>query len=201
MSIHLMRSGIGKANGVGGGGGWGSDQYLVNTTPASSDSGDNTALTFGTYLRVDVNGRITGARVYRGAANTQTGITIGLFKMTDYETYTEVATKTGLTIAASGWSNLLFDTPVTVSAGEFYVVTYTKPSGGNTPYYYYTANAFASGVDNTSGDLYGPADQEQPVGFTNPLWNGRYGVGAYAFPTNGGSKTWYGVDPIFQKAL
>lgn len=203
MSIHLLMRGQLKPAG-GGGDGFGTSENVFSVNPATGETGDTDPYTFGTVFRIDANGVVTGVRIYRGAANTQGTITIGLYEMTDYEAGTLLASKSGMTIAASGWSNLLFDTPVTVTAGKFYCAVYHKPSGGNSPYYYYTSNTLGSAdVVAASGNLRAIQYEGYDNGWVNPIRNGRFTSNAtIQFPmTSSGSGPWYGVDIVYRKAL
>ena len=88
----------------------------------------------------DVNGLIQGIRFYKGAANT--GTHIGSL-WTASGTKLASATFTGET--ASGWQQVNFATPVSITANTVYVASYFAPAG----HYAGDGNYFAaSGVDN-----------------------------------------------------
>lgn len=176
-------------------------EYIFSENPSASESGDNSGVTLGVIFRVDVNGTISGARVYRGAANTMAGCSIGLWEMTTNTAGTLLASRTGLTVAAGpGWTDLTFTTPISVTAGKHYLIAYWKPENGNTPYYYFTSNRFSSGVDNASGNLYGVGNADNILG--GQIYNGRYEYSnvAMQFPTQNFGAAWYGVDVIFNAA-
>lgn len=176
------------------------EELLMDETPASSETSDNTNVTLGMIFRVDVNGQVKAANVYRGAANTQPNISIGLWEITDYNTGSLLASRTGLTIAAGpGWTRLDFTSPINVTAGKHYLIAYFKAQNGNSPYYYYTSGKFSSaGKDSASGNLYAISNTED-AGYSSQPRNGRYEYGSsLQFPTAAFGAAWYGVDVVFQ---
>ena len=83
---------------------------------------------------------------------------------------------------ATGWQTATLPTPITVTEGTTYVVSYLAPQGR----YSYTPGFFTSSVD--AGDLTAPS--------TN---NGRYLYGASGgFPTFSWNATNYFVDVVFK---
>ena len=93
-------------------------------TPGTVDSGDGSAVNLGMAFTTDTNGYITGARFYK--ASTNTGTHVGsLWSATG--TLLAQATFAGET--ASGWQQVSFSTPVAVTAGTTYVVSYYAPKG------------------------------------------------------------------------
>ena len=82
---------------------------------------------------------------------------------------------------ASGWQTAVLSTPVRLTVGSTYVVSYNAPAGK----YSYTSNFFAK--DWTSGVLVAPAAK-------NGLF--RYGTGT-AVPNRTSSGTNYFVDVVF----
>ena len=86
--------------------------------------------------------------------------------------------------SASGWQTALFATPVTITAGQTYVVSYLAPNG----HYSATGGAFGSAVDNSP--LHAPASATSD--------NGLYIYsGTSVFPTNTWNATNYWVDVLF----
>jgi hypothetical protein len=129
------------------------------------------------------NGTITGIRFYKGPQNTGTH-TGTLWSSTG----AQLGTVTFQNETASGWQTATLATPISVTAGTNYVVSYH--SNG---YYSATANGFASPV--TSGPLTAPSSGSSGG-------NGLYAYGgASAFPTNSYNATNYHVDVIFNASL
>jgi hypothetical protein len=90
---------------------------------------------------------------------------------------------------ASGWQQVSFSSPVAVTAGTTYVVSYYAPNG----HYSATANGLSSQVN--SAPLYGLSSASAPNG------NGLYLYGSSAaFPTSSYQATNYFVDPVFTTA-
>jgi len=133
-------------------------------------------------VRADVAGRITGVRFYKGSGNT--GTHVGHLWTRDGQL---LATATFGPETTTGWQQVSFPTPVTVTAGTTYVVSYYAPNGR----YAADAGAFAGrGVDN--GPLHALAD-----GLDGPNGVYRYGGG---FPTDTWQSTNYWVDVVFSPA-
>jgi hypothetical protein len=88
--------------------------------------------------------------------------------------------------SASGWQEADFSSPIPVTAGNGYVVSYFAPNGG----YAYTSAAFANaGVD--SPPLHAPQSSVSNG-------NGVYSYsGSSAFPASSYNATNYWVDVVF----
>jgi hypothetical protein len=132
-------------------------------------------------LRSDVDGSVTGVRFYKGSGNT--GTHVGhLWNRAG--TLLATATFTGET--ATGWQQILFATPVPISAGTTYVASYYAPVGR-----YAGDNGFfaAAGIDNAP--LHALRDG---VDGTNGVY--RYGTGG-GFPANSWQASNYWVDVVF----
>jgi hypothetical protein len=125
---------------------------------------------------------VTGVRFYKQTGNT--GTHVGRLWTA---TGTLLGTVTFSSETASGWQQATFTTPIPISAGTTYVVTYYAPAG------HYSADAgyFA----NTAVDrppLHALAD-----GVDGPNGIYRYGTGG-VFPTGTYQSTNYWVDAVFQ---
>ena len=150
-------------------------------TPGTVDSGDGSAVNLGMAFTTDTTGYITGARFYKAAANTGTHVG-SLWSSTG----TLLAQATFTNETASGWQQVSFSTPVAVTAGTTYVVSYYAPNG----HYSVGANGLSSQVN--APPLYGLATASAPNG------NGVFLYGsAPAFPTGTYNASNYFVDPIF----
>jgi hypothetical protein len=148
-------------------------------TPAVPDVNDNASVELGTVVTPAVDGAITRIRFYKGAGNTGThvgsvwsaaGVRLGQVTFTN-ET-------------ATGWQVATLPTPVPVTAGQSYVVSYLAPRG----HYSSTPSFFTAAW--TAGPLTSPAGP-----------NGRYRYGAAGgFPTGSYRSTNYFVDLVFRPA-
>ncbi len=134
----------------------------------------------GMRFRSSVNGQITGLRFYKGAGNTgthtghlwtNTGALLGQVTFTQ-ET-------------ASGWQQVMFASPISITAGATYVASYYSSAG----IYAYTNFFFTQPL--VSGALTALADGQDGA-------NGVYKYSsASVFPTKTYNSTNYFVDVIF----
>ena len=130
-------------------------------------------------FRADQDGLVHGVRFYKGAANT--GVHVGRLYDADG---TRLANATFGAETASGWQEVLFDTPVPVTAGTTYVASYYAPNGN------YAVTAGGLGAAVATGPLTALAD-----GTDGPNGLYRYGTGG-GFPTAGNGAN-YWVDVLF----
>jgi hypothetical protein len=149
----------------------------VPGTPFVSDR----AVEVGVKFTSDVPGTITGIRFYKGVGNTGTHVghlwTFG-------GTLLASATFTGET--ASGWQQVKFTTPVTITAGTVYVASYHSNKG-----YAEDDNYFTTAHNNVP--LHALADATN-----DPNGVYRYVAGNNGgFPTTGNLKSNYWVDVVF----
>ncbi len=149
-------------------------------TPPTVDSGDANAYELGMRWRATINGQVTGVRFYKSSANTGTH-TGSLWSNTG----ALLATGTFAGESSTGWQTLSFTSPVSVTAGTTYVVSYHTTSG------HY--------ADNVSGfsqqGVYSAPLLALPDGTDGA--NGIYALGASAFPNQTNGSTNYYVDVIF----
>ena len=145
--------------------------------PAVSATPDGSSVEVGAAFRPNVSGAITKLRFFKGPGNL--GTHVGSLWTTS-GTLLGRATFTNET--ASGWQSVTLSTPVQVSAGTTYVVSYLAPQG----HYSYTSGFFNSPW--TAGDLSSPTAN-----------NGRYAYGAGAFPTFSYGAANYFVDVVFER--
>jgi hypothetical protein len=149
-------------------------------TPSTVDAGDGNAVNLGMAFTSDTNGFITGARFYKASANTGTHVA-NLWSASG--TLLAQATFTGET--ASGWQSVSFSSPVAVTAGTTYVVSYYAPNG-----HYSVGSGLANQVN--APPLYALASAAAPNG------NGVFTYGsAPAFPNGTYNAGNYYVDPVF----
>jgi RHS repeat-associated protein len=135
--------------------------WQPDVTPGVADFWDDHSVELGVVFRADSDGYIAGIRFYKAPANS--GIHQGnLWSSTG----TLLGSATFSDESASGWQQVLFNTPVPVYANTLYIASYFAPAGhysGNTEFF------DASGVDTP------------PL---HALQNGVYGPnGVYAYST------------------
>jgi Domain of unknown function (DUF4082)/Bacterial Ig-like domain/Bacterial Ig domain len=155
--------------------------WANTVTPANPSVNDPSAIEVGVKFRTTIDGFITGVRFYKGATNT--GTHQGNL-WSDSGQLLASATFTGE--SASGWQQVIFATPVAVTANTVYVASYFAPNGN----YAGDNNFFASaGVSN------GPVQLLQN-GVSGG--NGVYQYGsASSFPSQSFNATNYWVDVVF----
>jgi hypothetical protein len=151
-----------------------SSLWSTSTTPATVDSGDAQSVELGTKFTSDVDGYITGLRFYKSAANTGTH-TGSLWTASGQL----LATVTFTNETASGWQQANFSSPVAITAGTTYVVSYHTNSG----HYSVSRNYFASQF--TSGSLHVPVN------------GGVYRYGSSGLPNQSYQASNYWVDVLF----
>ena len=135
----------------------------------------------GMRFRAAVDGRVTGVRFYKGPGND--GTHTGSLWSNDG---TLLARVTFTAETASGWQQAAFSSPVTVTAGQSYVVSYHAPLGR----YAAEPGAFSA------GDVENPPLRALAAGLDGP--NGVYAYSATpTFPTATYLDTGYGVDVVF----
>jgi N,N-dimethylformamidase beta subunit-like protein/uncharacterized protein DUF4082/Big-like domain-containing protein len=149
--------------------------------PTVSDTSDSSAVELGLKFQPTQNGTVTGVRFYKGTGNTGTH-TGSLWTAAG----ALLATATFTNETATGWQTVSFSSPVAVTAGTTYIVSYHAPNGN----YAGDASYFASaGVTN------GPL-----TALSNAAAGGNgvyiYGAGGVA-PTQTYNSTNYWVDVVF----
>ena len=93
--------------------------FSSNPTPSIVSVNDPNSVELGFKFQASSAGDITGLRFYKGASNTGTHVA-DLWSSTG----TLLATATFTNETASGWQQVNFATPVTISAGTTYVASY-----------------------------------------------------------------------------
>jgi Domain of unknown function (DUF4082)/Fibronectin type III domain/Bacterial Ig domain len=156
------------------------DTIFDFSTPTNVDSGDTSAIEVGVKFNATSNGNLTGIRFYKASANT--GSHVGSLWDASGNL---LASGTFTNETPSGWQTLVFSSPVAITSGTTYVAGYLAPNG----HYSYTANGFASGVNN------GPLQADANSTSANGVYT--YG-GTSAFPTSTYNATDYWVDVLFQ---
>ncbi len=145
---------------------------------------DSQPVELGVKFRSDVTGYITGIRFYKTADN------IGTHTGTLWSSAgANLATATFSGESSTGWQEVLFDTPVAVTANTTYVASYHTTAGN-----YALGTSFAgAGVDNTPlHALQGGVDGPNGVYI--------YGGGG-VFPTDSFASSNYLVDVVFETSV
>jgi len=146
-------------------------------TPTTAEANDASAVELGTAFTPSVNGKVTAIRFYKGPGNTGTH-TGSIWSSSG----TRLGTVTFTNETSSGWQTATLPTPVALTAGNTYVVSYHAPNGR----YSVTGGFFNSPW--SQGPLSTPT--------TN---NGRYAYGASGtFPSNSWNATNYFVGVVFR---
>ncbi|MDX1981258.1 MAG: DUF4082 domain-containing protein [Bryobacteraceae bacterium] len=152
-----------------------------NSTPSIVLTNDPLPLEVGVRFRSDQAGVIRGIRFYKSTANT--GSHIGTL-WTD--SGTQLARATFVSESASGWQEVLFSNPVSISANTHYVASYYAPNGN------YSASLQYFNVNRGDGPLRAPADL---AGAPNGLYRR---AGSPTFPTDTYQAANYWVDVLFE---
>jgi len=149
-------------------------------TPASPNDPDANSTEIGMKFTADVSGNVTAIRYYKGSQNT--GSHVGhLWSSTG----TLLATVTFTGETASGWQQANLSTPVAITAGTVYVVSYHTNVG------HYSEDDYFFNTAYDSVPLHAPASSS-----TNP--NGVYAYGpSGTFPTQLWNASNYYVDVVF----
>jgi hypothetical protein len=149
-----------------------------NGTPTGSiDANDTSAVNLGLKFQASTSGFITAVRFYKESDNTGTHLG-SLWSSTG----TLLASGTFSNETASGWQELDFSTPVSITAGTTYVASYHT----NTGHYAQTSSGLASAVTN------GP--------LTALASGGVYAYGSgNAFPSNTFQSSNYWVDVVYSQ--
>ena len=149
---------------------------LGNETPTVPAASESSPVELGMAFTPSSNGSVTAIRFFKGPGNTGSH-TGSLWSSSG----TRLATVTFANETASGWQTAQLTTPVQLTAGTDYVVSYLAPVGR----YSYTAGYFTS--PKTSGPL--------TAGTTE---NGRYRYGSGGgFPSFSWNASNYFVDVVF----
>jgi hypothetical protein len=149
------------------------------TTPTVLADPENSAIEVGVKFKSDVAGSITGIRFYKSTTNT--GTHVGTLWSSSG---TQLATATFTGETASGWQQVNFTTPVTITANTTYVASYHT----NVGHYSVDEGYFASARDN-------PPLHALSNGSSGG--NGIYKYGARSFPNASYNSSNYWVDVVF----
>ncbi len=155
--------------------------WSASDSPVTPSDSDSAGVELGVKFRSDMNGYIKGIRFYKGPSNT--GTHVGTLWSSSG---TPLAQATFQNETSGGWQQVLFTTPVAVTANTVYVASYYAPNGG----YATSSGQFqTAGVDN--GIMHALSTSEASG-------NGLYTYGASSsFPASTFQATNYWVDVVF----
>ncbi|WP_244484440.1 DUF4082 domain-containing protein [Mesorhizobium sp. Root552] len=152
--------------------------FASNSTPAIIADNDPNSVELGMKFTASTAGTITGIKFYKGSQNTGTH-TGSLWTSTG----SLMGTLTFTNETASGWQSATFNTPIQISAGQTYVVSYHTNG-------FYSANNNYFTAPVTNGPL------------TAPVNAGVYAYGSSSvFPTSTWNASNYWVDVMFNGQL
>jgi hypothetical protein len=164
-------------------------EKLFSTDPANTDTSTDKQV-LGMHWETSTAGNVWGGRIYR-AANTWP--TDEPMKVTLWDNDGTPLASTTLQQSSdqSGWIDVRFSSPVSVSANHDYVIGYYTSNGQNV----YTTNVFDMTSVSNGSHLTGRQD-------TISTYNGVYdqdgGTSSSSFPADRASNgTWYGIDVDF----
>jgi hypothetical protein len=153
------------------------------STPGIVTVNDPNPVELGFKFVASSDGQITGLRFYKSEDNTGEHVA-DIWSSTG----TLLASQTFTNETASGWQQVNFTTPVTVTAGTTYVASYH--TNGD-----YSADPDYFATSHTNGPLTAPSSSSSGG-------NGVYAYGSSSlFPTNNYNSTSYGVDVLFRAQL
>jgi hypothetical protein len=156
------------------------DTIFDFATPATLDSGDPSSVEVGVKFTSETYGAVTGIRFYK--ATTNTGTHVGSLWSASGKL---LASATFTSETNSGWQQVNFSSPVTITPNTTYVAAYLAPKG----HYSITSSAFASS-EVSNPPLHALATTASPDGVYTYT-----GVGAFPSSTFNASNYW--VDAIF----
>ncbi len=122
--------------------------------PPASDSGDTGSVEVGTKFTATKDGNVTAVRFYKSIGDT--GTHVGDLWANDG---TKLASVTFSGESSSGWQTANFSTPVHITAGTTYVISYFAPNGHYTASSHYfdvshATNSYLTGLASGNNGLY-----------------------------------------------
>ncbi|GGO65584.1 DUF4082 domain-containing protein [Nonomuraea cavernae] len=157
-----------------------SNSLWDDSTIPSTISSDNKAITLGVNFRASTNGVVQGVRFYKSSLNT--GPHTGSLWSSDGRLLAD-AVFTNET--ASGWQQVTFSSPVTISAGTTYIASYHTPSGNYAASRQYFASPYTNGPLTAVASGPGTGNNVYTYGATN------------TFPSSTFNASNYWVDVVF----
>jgi hypothetical protein len=125
----------------------------TQATSADPHQDNSTGISLGMKFQSSVNGQVTGIRFYKSSTNV--GTHIGhLWNSAG----TSLGSITFTNETASGWQTAMLSTPVSIIAGEIYVVSYHSSLG------HYNSSGSFFGTTTANGSLTAVANSASPNG-------------------------------------
>jgi hypothetical protein len=149
---------------------------FADQVPVTTSVDDSSAIELGAAVTTSTAGSVTAIRFYKGAGNTGTH-TGSIWDPAG----NLLATVTFADETATGWQEAVLSTPVAISAGQTFVVSYYAPNG----HYSATSGAFAN-----------PWVRGPLTVASNGNGRYRYGTGG-GYPTDSWGQANYFVDVVF----
>jgi hypothetical protein len=147
--------------------------WSSTVTPGTPADSDNSAVEVGTRFRASTSGQVTGVRFYKGSGNS--GAHVGHL-WTASGTLLGTVTFSGE--SATGWQTATLATPIPITAGTTYVVSYYAPVGRYATDADYFTTSVLNGPLEALGGVY------------------HYATGG-GFPTDTWQASTYWVDVVF----
>jgi hypothetical protein len=161
------------------------ESVFTSQVPASDNLTDSTLYTLATVIRPAVNGMATGVRFY-APQNTSGGTFTGvIYSMSSGSSGSELGRKAFSGLVGGAWNVAVLDTPVPLSAGQYYAVGYITPD-----YYVASPTVFTS-AGITNGNL-------TAIQAGSPYGNGRLHVGDGFPEVSSANQANYFGDVVFE---
>ncbi len=151
--------------------------FTAGEIPSSPVVIDGTPIELGVRFKTQVNGYVTGVRFYKeaGMDDTHLGNLWG-------PTGNLLASATFINETSSGWQDVIFSSPVQITADTLYTASYYSPAGK----YLADHNTFASDKNN------------YPLTAPSSPGNGVFAYGSDSYPTSSYQASNYWVDVTFR---
>src|SRR4051794_34416041 len=154
--------------------------FSASATPTTITANDPSAVDLGVKFQASTSGEIVGIRFYKGPQNT--GPHIG-----------DLWTSSGSLLAsapftnesASGWQQVNFSTPVSITANTAYIASYEAPKGEYSASNSYFTNSVTNGPLTARSSSLAGGNGVYAYGSSNP------------FPSNSFEAANYWVDVVF----
>ena len=141
--------------------------FSPGATPGTITENDPNAVDLGVKFQASINGTIDGIRFYKGPQNT--GVHTGDLWTTSG---TLLASATFTNETASGWQQVNFSSPVSITAGTTYIASYETTVGEYSEDDNYFTNALTNGPVTALNSVYA-------YGSSNPFPNNNYKAANY----------------------
>jgi Domain of unknown function (DUF4082)/Calx-beta domain len=141
--------------------------FSPGATPGTITENDPQAVNLGVKFQASTNGTIDGIRFYKGPQNT--GVHTGDLWTTSG---TLLASATFTNETASGWQQVNFSSPVSITAGTTYIASYETTVGEYSEDDNYFTNALTNGPLTALNSVYA-------YGSSNPFPNNNYRAANY----------------------